>query len=59
MGKIVNYILSHKKPMIQDWDYLPGTSTTKRLGTMIYPEFGAMFFWPELYSIDNRELNDG
>ncbi|MHA1509513.1 MAG: pyruvate formate lyase family protein, partial [Promethearchaeota archaeon] len=57
MGKIVNYILSHKKPLIQDWDYLPGTSTTKRLGTMIYPEFGAMFFWPELYSIDNRELN--
>ncbi|MHA1241399.1 MAG: pyruvate formate lyase family protein, partial [Promethearchaeota archaeon] len=57
MGKIVNYILSKKMPIIQDWDYLPGTSTTKRLGTMIYPEFGAMFFWPELYSIDNRELN--
>ena len=57
MGKIVNYILSHKMPIIQDWDYLPGTSTTKRLGTMIYPEFGAMIFWPELYSIDNRELN--
>ena len=57
MGKIVNYILSHKKPIIQDWDYLPGTSTTKRLGTMIYPEFGALFFWPELYSIDNREIN--
>ncbi|MHA1486701.1 MAG: hypothetical protein ACTSSC_05970 [Promethearchaeota archaeon] len=35
MGKIVNYLLSHKKPLIQEWDYLPGTSTTKRLGTMI------------------------
>ncbi|TXT65769.1 MAG: hypothetical protein BAJALOKI3v1_70071 [Promethearchaeota archaeon] len=57
MGKIVNYILSEKTPMIQDWSILPGTSTTKTLGTMIYPEFGAIIFWPELYSIDARELN--
>ncbi len=57
MGKIVNYILSKKKPMIQDWAKLPGTSTTKTLGTMIYPEFGAIIFWPELFSIDDRELN--
>ena len=57
MGKIINYILSNKKPFIQDWDYLPGTSTTKTLGTMIYPEFGGIFFWPELYSVDNRQLN--
>ncbi|TXT64985.1 MAG: hypothetical protein BAJALOKI1v1_490012 [Promethearchaeota archaeon] len=57
MGKIVNYILSEKTPLIQEWDYLPGTSTTKLLGTMIYPEFGAIIFWPELYSIDTRELN--
>jgi len=57
MGKIINYILSNKKPLIQDWDYLPGTSTTKTLGTMIYPEFGGIFFWPELYSVDNRQLN--
>ena len=57
MGKIVSHILSNKKPFIQDWDYLPGTSTTKTLGTMIYPEFGGIVFWPELYSVDNRQLN--
>jgi len=57
MGKIVSHILSNKRPMIQEWDYLPGTSTTKTLGTMIYPEFGGIVFWPELYSVDNRELN--
>ena len=57
MGKIVNHMLSNKKPFIQDWDYLPGTSTTKTLGTMIYPEFGGIVFWPELYSVDNRQLN--
>ncbi len=57
MGKIVNFLLSNKKPFIQDWDYLPGTSTTKTLGTMIYPEFGGIVFWPELYSVDNRQLN--
>ncbi len=57
MGKIVNFLLSNKRPFIQDWDYLPGTSTTKTLGTMIYPEFGGIVFWPELYSVDNRQLN--
>jgi len=57
MGKIVSHILSNKRPFIQDWDYLPGTSTTKTLGTMIYPEFGGIVFWPELYSVDNRQLN--
>ncbi|MBD3194507.1 MAG: formate acetyltransferase [Candidatus Lokiarchaeota archaeon] len=57
MGKIVNYLLTNKTPMIQEWSILPGTATTKTLGTMIYPEFGAIIFWPELYSIDNRELN--
>lgn len=57
MGKFINYILSNKAPMIQEWSILPGTSTTKTLGTLIYPEFGAIIGWPELYSIDNRELN--
>ena len=56
MGKLVKYILSNKKPSIQDWDVIPGMSTTKQRGALIYPEFGAIIFWPELYSCDNREL---
>ena len=56
MGKLVNYILSNKEASIQDWDYLPGMSTTKQRGALIYPEFGAIIFWPELYSADSREL---
>ncbi|MHA1468314.1 MAG: pyruvate formate lyase family protein [Promethearchaeota archaeon] len=57
MGKFVNYLLSNKKPLIQEWDYLPGTSTTKLRGTMVYPEFGSVNIWPELYTVDERELN--
>ncbi|MEE9379239.1 MAG: pyruvate formate lyase family protein [Candidatus Lokiarchaeia archaeon] len=56
MGKLVKYILSNKEASIQDWDYLPGMSTTKQRGALIYPEFGAIIFWPELYSADSREL---
>ena len=56
MGKLVNFILSNKKPSIQDWDIIPGMSTTKQRGAIMYPEFGAIIFWPELYSCDNREL---
>jgi len=57
MGKIVNYILSNKKPLIQEWDYLPGTTTTKLRGTMVYPEFADVHIWTELYTISERELN--
>jgi formate C-acetyltransferase len=56
-GKTLNYILNNKKPIIHEWDLLAGTTTTKEKGVILYPELGAIAFWPELYSIDKRRLN--
>ncbi len=56
-GKILNYILSNKKPIIPDDDLLAGTTTTKEKGVLLYPDTGAVALWPELYTLDNRELN--
>ncbi|GAF67467.1 unnamed protein product, partial [marine sediment metagenome] len=56
-GKVLNHILSNKKPIIQDHDLLAGTTTTKEKGVLLYPDTGAVALWPELYTMDNRELN--
>jgi len=56
-GKMLNHVLSNKKPIIQDNDLLAGTTTTREKGVLLYPDTGAVALWPELYTIDNRELN--
>jgi len=56
-GKILHHILSNKKPIIFDQDLLAGTTTTKEKGVILFPDLGAVAFWPELYTIDRRRLN--
>ncbi len=56
-AEALNYILAHRQAVIHDWDILAGTSTTKEVGVLLYPEFGAGLLWPELLTIDERKLN--
>ena len=56
-ARAMNYILSRKKPMIQDRHLLPGSTTTKEIGVPIYPELIGTLLWPELKSIGSRQLN--
>ncbi len=56
-GKILNYILSNKKPIIHEDDLLAGTTTTKEKGVILFPDLGAVALWPELYTVNNRKLN--
>lgn len=56
-GKLLNYVLTNKKPIIHDYDLLAGTTTTKEKGVLLYPETGAVMMWPELYTMDIRKLN--
>ncbi len=56
-GKILNYILTNKKPIIHEYDLLAGTTSTKEKGVILFPDLGAVALWPELYTIDNRKLN--
>ncbi len=56
-AEALHYILSHRQPVIRDSDLLAGTSTSKEVGVLLFPEFGAGLLWPELLNIDERPLN--
>lgn len=56
-AEALNYLLTNRQPIIWDWDLLAGTSTTKEVGVLMYPEFGAVALWPELLTVDDRTLN--
>ena len=53
----VNYIMTHKTPIIHDRHLLAGSTTTKEVGIPMYPELIATAIWPELKTIGERELN--
>jgi len=56
-GKALKYLLDNKTPLIQNWDLIAGTTTTKEKGVLLFPETGAVAIWPEIYTVDQRELN--
>jgi pyruvate formate-lyase/glycerol dehydratase family glycyl radical enzyme len=53
----VNYIMTHKKPIIHDDHLIAGSTTSKEVGIPMYPELIATAIWPELKTIGERELN--
>ena len=53
----VAHFLSHKKPIFPDRNLLAGTTTSKRFGAPVYPEFAALTIWPELDTIGQRRQN--
>ncbi len=52
-----HHLLTHKAPIIRDEDLLAGTTTSKEVGVVIYPEMGGTILWPELLTMGERELN--
>jgi formate C-acetyltransferase len=56
-AEALRHILAHRRPVIRDWDLLAGTTTTREVGVLLFPEFGAVALWPELLTVDERELN--
>jgi formate C-acetyltransferase len=46
-----------RKPIIRDGDLLAGTTTSKEVGVVIYPEFHGTTIWSELLTAPARELN--
>jgi len=56
-AEALNYILTNRKAIIREDDLLAGTTTTKNVGVLLFPEFGGATMWPELLTIDERRLN--
>jgi formate C-acetyltransferase len=55
-AEALNYILTNKKPIIRANSLLAGTTTSKEIGVMIYPEGHGITLWPELKTISKRKL---
>ncbi|MFC1982243.1 pyruvate formate lyase family protein [Chloroflexota bacterium] len=56
-GKVLKYILENKLPVIKDDNLLAGTTTTKPVGVLMYPDFLALSIWPEMETVHNRKKN--
>lgn len=52
-----NFLMKNRKAIIQDQDLLAGTSSTKKIGVLLYPDGVANYIWGELNHISLRELN--
>ncbi|MDD5093495.1 MAG: pyruvate formate lyase family protein [Dehalococcoidia bacterium] len=57
-GKRLKYMLENKRPLIPDENLLAGTTTTRPVGVVLYPDFlNALSIWPELETIHRRKKN--
>ncbi len=56
-AEAIHHVLCHKRAIIHDDDLLAGTVTAERIGIPIFPELGGTGIWPELLTVEARELN--
>jgi pyruvate formate-lyase/glycerol dehydratase family glycyl radical enzyme len=56
-GHVFKYLMENKEPIIRKNDLLAGTTTSKPVGVIIYPDAHGTMIWGELLSVPNRELN--
>ncbi len=52
----LNYILTHKRPVIRSNSLLAGATTSKDVGVILYPEGHGITLWPELKTISARKI---
>jgi len=51
------HVLAHRRPIIHRDDLIAGTTTSKEIGVVVYPDGGGTMIWSELLSVATRELN--
>ena len=51
------HYMENKKPVIHKDDLIAGTSTTKEIGVLVYPEGHGTMIWSELLTLPFRTLN--
>ena len=51
------YLMENKKPIIRENDLIAGTSTTREIGVILYPEAHGTMIWGELATVPYRPLN--
>ncbi|MBE7411058.1 MAG: hypothetical protein L6Q54_15140 [Leptospiraceae bacterium] len=56
-GEIFKYLMENRKPVIRKNDLIAGTTTSKEIGVVVYPDSHGMMIWSELLTVPHRPLN--
>ena len=56
-GKLYQYVLENKTALIAEDNLLAGTTSTKAIGVMLYPDLYPLSLWPELETMATRKKN--
>jgi pyruvate formate-lyase/glycerol dehydratase family glycyl radical enzyme len=56
-GKLYQYVLENKTARIAEENLLAGTTSTKNIGVMLYPDLYSLSLWPELETMATRKKN--
>ncbi|MDD5711644.1 MAG: pyruvate formate lyase family protein [Smithellaceae bacterium] len=56
-GYAFKYLMENRKPIIRKNDLIAGTTTTREIGVVIYPDTHGTTIWGELKSLPGRILN--
>ncbi|MBN1498329.1 MAG: pyruvate formate lyase family protein [Spirochaetes bacterium] len=51
------YLMENRKPIIRTNDLVAGTTTTKEIGVVLYPDAHGTMIWGELMTVPYRPLN--
>ncbi len=51
------YLMENREPIIREDDLIAGTTTTKEIGVVVYPDTHGTMIWGELGSLPGRPLN--
>lgn len=56
-AKKVRHCLRERQPLFHDRNLIAGSTTSKPLGAPLFPEFFALYLWPELDTVSDRAQN--
>lgn len=56
-GLAFKHLMSHRRPIIRKNDLVAGTTTSKEIGVVLYPDSHGTMIWAELLTAPHRELN--
>ncbi len=51
------YLMENRTPLIRKDDLIAGTTTTKEIGVVVYPDSHGTMIWSELLTVPHRNLN--
>lgn len=56
-AEVFKYLMENRKPIIRKNDLVAGTSSSKEIGVLLYPDAAGTMLWGELFIMQDRPLN--